>query len=225
MSASYPAHLRRVIDANVRALRDQPTVRRVVTLSGWAANHDGARGPVWGLRRLEDAIDALGVPETVHLRPGWFMENALPLVEEIRATGRAHGLIPGDLPLPAIATRDIGAVAADVLTGQRVPPTRVLQLQGPADITLEQLTAVAAALGMPDAAYVRIDAETMRDALLADGFSEHMAAGTTAMTLDVAERRIAMRQPRGADTCTPTTIEAFVRDLVARVERPGAARG
>ncbi|GAB3896065.1 hypothetical protein GCM10027612_49850 [Microbispora bryophytorum subsp. camponoti] len=40
-----------------------------------------------------------------------------------------------------------------------------------------------------------------------------MADGTTAMTIDVAERRIAMTQPRDAETATPTTFEEFLARL------------
>ncbi|PZG13813.1 NmrA family NAD(P)-binding protein [Nonomuraea aridisoli] len=210
-SSDFPAHQRRVIAAHQKALTGLHHLTRIVSLSGWAANYDAARGPVWGLRPLEEALDTLTGVEVIHLRPGWFMENALPMIEEVRATGAAHGLIPGDLPLPAIATADIGAVAADLLTGRRRAGTRVLELQGPRDITLNEVTAaIGAAVGRPGARYERIDAATMRDGLLAAGFSPHMADGTTAMTLDVAERRIAMTRPRDDETATPTTFEEFL---------------
>lgn len=216
-SPDYPAYQRRVIDAVRGALAAAPGLTRVVSLSGWAANFEGARGPVWGLRRLEEAVDGLSTlaeGEVVHLRAGWFMENALPMIEEIRTTGVAHGLIPGDLPLPAVATGDIGAVAADLLTGRRPITRRVLELQGPRDLTLDEIaTAIGEVVGRPEARYEVVDADTVRTSLLAAGFSAHMAQGTTDMTSDVAERRIAMRQPRDAETRTPTTFEEFLAAL------------
>ncbi|GAA5125438.1 NmrA family NAD(P)-binding protein [Pseudonocardia adelaidensis] len=214
-STDYAAYQGRVISAHREALAGLPGLTRVVSLSGWAANYDGASGPVWGLRRLEEALDTLPGLEVTHLRPGWFMENALPMVEEIRITGTAHGLIPADLPLPAIATADIGAVAADLLTGRRAAHTRTLELQGPRDVTLHEVTAaIGRAVGRPDARYVQIDTATMRDGLLAAGFSPHMADGTTTMTCDVAERRIAMTQPRDTETATPTTFEEFLARVI-----------
>ncbi|GAA5049588.1 uncharacterized protein YbjT (DUF2867 family) [Thermocatellispora tengchongensis] len=214
-SDDFPAHQRRVISAYRTALDGLDDLTRIVSLSGWAANYDGARGPVWGLRPLEEALDTLTGVEVTHLRPGWFMENALPMIDEVRATGTAHGLIPADLPLPAIATADIGAVAADLLTGRRKAGTRTLELQGPRDITLTEVTAaIGKALGRRGARYERIDSATMRASLLAAGFSPHMAGGTTAMTLDVAERRIAMIQPRNAETATPTTFEEFLARVI-----------
>ncbi|MEU7938287.1 NmrA family NAD(P)-binding protein [Microbispora bryophytorum] len=214
-SSDFPAHQRRVISAYRRALDALDGLTRIVGLSGWAANYAGARGPVWGLRPLEEALDTLTGVEVTHLRPGWFMENALPMIEEVRATGTAHGLIPGDLPLPAIATADIGAVAADLLAGRRKAGAGALELQGPREITLNEITAaIGEAVGRPGARYERIDAATMREGLLAAGFSPHMADGTTAMTIDVAERRIAMTQPRDAETATPTTFEEFLARLI-----------
>lgn len=225
-SADYPAHQRLVIDANQRALARVERLQRVVTLSGWAANYPDARGPVWGLPRLEEAIDGLGVAETVHLRPGWFMENAAPLIAEVGNTGAARGLIPGDLPLPAIATADIGEVAADILTGSRTPRGRILELQGPADLTLnEMVAAIGHRVGRPAAGYQEIDAQSMHDDLLGAGFSEHMAIGTTQMTLDVAERRIAMREPRNDETRTPTTFEQFLSNTLTPEDTRAVTRG
>ncbi|NJP29404.1 hypothetical protein FLW53_35440 [Microbispora sp. SCL1-1] len=214
-STDFPAYQRRVISAYRQALDDLDGLTRIVGLSAWAASYAGARGPVWGLRPFEEALDTLTGVEVTHLRAGWFMENTLPMIEEVRATGTAHGLIPGDLPLPAIATADIGAVAADLLTGRRRAGTRTLELQGPRDITLDEIVAaIGQAVGRPGARYERIDAAAMRERLLAAGFSPHMADGTTAMTLDVAERRIVMTQPRDAETATPTTYEEFLARVI-----------
>ncbi|SFW70784.1 NmrA family NAD(P)-binding protein [Amycolatopsis australiensis] len=216
-STDFPAHQRRVIDTHRKALSGLGGLERIVSLSGWAANHAGARGPVWGLRPLEEALDTLTGVKSVHLRPGWFMENAVPMIDEVRATGVAHGLIPADLPLPAIATADIGVVAACLLTGRRTAATRTLELHGPRDITLAEITAaIGDAVGRPGARYEQIDAATLRAGLLEAGFSAHMADGVTAMTSDVAERRIAMTRPRAAETATPTTFEQFLANAIHR---------
>ncbi|MFD0542048.1 NAD(P)H-binding protein [Streptomyces mexicanus] len=88
-STDFRAYQQALITAQARAVQDayrHGRLRRVVTLSGWAANHPGARGPVWGLKRLEEAIDATGVP-AVHLRAGSFMENLRADIASIKATG------------------------------------------------------------------------------------------------------------------------------------------
>jgi uncharacterized protein YbjT (DUF2867 family) len=181
----------------------------VVTLSGWAANYPGARGPVWGLQRLEEAIDATGVP-AVHLRAGSFMENLLPDIAAIKATGSTGGLIPPDLPLPMIATADIGRVAAEFLRGDRAFTPGPVEVAGPAYRTLAEATRlIGAALGIEDARYVPRSPEFVRAALIDAGFSDHMADGIVAMTLDVAEGRIRMLGTGHAIT-TGTTLEQFL---------------
>jgi len=46
---------------------------------------------------------------------GYFMENVLLQVGVIQSFGTVAGPIRPDLPLPMIATRDIGAAVADIL--------------------------------------------------------------------------------------------------------------
>jgi uncharacterized protein YbjT (DUF2867 family) len=222
-SEDFAAYQREVIAAVEKALQATRSVRTVVGLSGWAANFPGARGPVWGLHRFEQALGRVaesGVAVT-SLRPGWFMENALPMISELTATGVTRGVIPPDRPLPMVATSDIGEVAADILTGAR-EPVDTLELQGPADLTLAEATAVIARrAGLAEARYERIDAAQLRAGLLAAGFTAHMAEGVTDMSMDVAEGRIRMLRPRGPQTATPTTFEEFV---AARPD-PGAPDG
>ncbi|MEV5694247.1 NmrA family NAD(P)-binding protein [Micromonospora globbae] len=214
-SPDFQAYQRAAIAAQAQAVRNayrHGRLRRVVTLSGWAANHPGASGPVWGLERLERAIDATGVP-AVHLRAGWFMENLLPDIAAIRATGATGGLLPPDLPLPMVATSDIGRVAAEFLRGVRPFVPGPVEVTGPADRTLaEAVRLIGAAVGRTARYEVRT-ADDVRAALRAGGFSDHMADGTVAMTLDVAHGRIRMRRPAGT-IVTTTTLEEFVRAAV-----------
>ena len=211
-STDFAAYQRAVIAAQAHAVQTayrQGSLRRVVTLSGWAANYSGARGPVWGLRRLEEGIDATGVP-AVHLRAGSFMENLRPDIASIKATGTTGGLVPPDLPLPMIATADIGRVAAEFLRGNRAFTPGPVEVVGPAYRTLEEATRlIGAAVGAEGARYVLRSPEAVRASLLEAGFSDHMADGTVAMTSDVAEGRIRILDDARAIT-TATTLEEFL---------------
>jgi eukaryotic-like serine/threonine-protein kinase len=51
----------------------------------------------------------------LYLRAASFMENLLPQVGVIKAFGTMAGPLKGDLPIPMIATRDIGDAAANAL--------------------------------------------------------------------------------------------------------------
>ncbi|MEU3979270.1 MBL fold metallo-hydrolase [Streptomyces sp. NPDC026672] len=222
-SPDFAAYQRAAVDAQARAVREafrHGRLRRVVTLSGWAAGFPGARGPVWGLRRLEEAIDATGVP-AVHLRVGWFMENLLADIDAVRRTGSTGGILPPDLSLPMTATADIGRVAAELLRGERDFVPGPVEVAGPAPRTLREATRlIGEAVGAAAATYaVRTPAE-VRAALVADGFSGPMADGTVAMTLDVAEGRIRMLTP-GRRVTTPTTLERFLAAVTR--DRPAPA--
>ncbi|MET8768055.1 NAD(P)H-binding protein [Streptomyces sp. NPDC004658] len=216
-STDFQAYQRALIAAQAQAVQEayrHGSLRRVVTLSGWAANHPDARGPVWGLRRLEEAIDATGVP-AVHLRAGSFMENLRADISAIRATGTTGGLVPPDLPLPMITTADVGRVAAEFLRGERAFVPGPVEVAGPADRTLAEATRlIGAAVGADGARYVPRSPGAVRAALIEAGFSTHMAEGVVDMTLDVAEGRIRLLGT-GRTITTATTLEQFLATATA----------
>src|SRR5580704_3348605 len=90
-------------------------VDRVVVLSSFGADKAAKTGPVLGLHRLEELINAVGGLNALYLRAGYFMENLLGQVAVIKNFGVMAGPVRADLPLPMIATRDIGAYAAEKL--------------------------------------------------------------------------------------------------------------
>jgi uncharacterized protein YbjT (DUF2867 family) len=89
---------------------------------------------------IEEAIGALPMRVTF-LRPAWFMENSTWNV----APAHEHGVIPSflqplDKPVPMVATADIGKVAAGLLQ-ETWDGHRVVELEGPARITPNQIAA------------------------------------------------------------------------------------
>ncbi|WP_435231247.1 NmrA family NAD(P)-binding protein [Streptomyces althioticus] len=208
----FPAYQHAVTVAQaaaVEAAHRRGSLRRMVTLSGWAANYPGARGPVAALKRFEDAVEATGVP-AVHLRAGSFMENLRADIASVRATGGTGGLVPPDLPLPMIATADVGRVAAEFLRGERPFVPGPVEVVGPAFRTLGEATRlIGAAVGAAGARYAPRSPGAVRAALVDAGFSDHMADGTVAMTLDVAEGRIRVLGTERTISTT-TTLEEWV---------------
>jgi uncharacterized protein YbjT (DUF2867 family) len=83
-----------------------------------------------------------------YLRAAWFIENALWDVAAARQEGVLRSFLqPLNNPVPMVATRDIGALVAELLqetwSGQRV-----VELEGPQWVTPNQLAAAFAdALG------------------------------------------------------------------------------
>jgi NAD(P)H dehydrogenase (quinone) len=91
----------------------------VVLLSSIGAQHSSGLGAIKKNRDLEQALNALSVPN-VALRAGWFMENYRGQIRVAQETGILLSMLdPLDLTVPMVATEDIGQIAADVL--QREP--------------------------------------------------------------------------------------------------------
>jgi NAD(P)H dehydrogenase (quinone) len=98
---------------------------------------------------IEQIMGGLPMPVTL-LRPAWFMENASWDV----APAREQGVIPSflqplDKLVPMVATADIGRVAAELLQ-ETWSGRRVVELEGPARVTPNQIAATFAEfLGRP----------------------------------------------------------------------------
>jgi uncharacterized protein YbjT (DUF2867 family) len=87
---------------------------------------------------LERALGTLDLPVTL-LRPGWFMENALWDVAAARDEGVLRSFLqPADRPIPMVATRDVGSLAADLLR-EEWQGTRIVELEGPARVSPNDL--------------------------------------------------------------------------------------
>ncbi|VEB96170.1 NAD(P)H azoreductase [Cedecea lapagei] len=77
-------------------------------------------------KELKDVCESV-----VFLRAGWFMENYLWDVESAKETGIIYShLQPLERAIPMVATVDIAALAAKLLT-QPAPGTRIVELEGP----------------------------------------------------------------------------------------------
>ncbi|WP_213741691.1 NmrA family NAD(P)-binding protein [Bradyrhizobium sp. dw_411] len=98
---------------------------------------------------LEQALSALPIPVTF-LRPGWFLENSLWDVASAREDGVIHSfLAPLDRPIPMVATKDIGTLAARLIQ-EDFKGQRVVELEGPRRVSPNDLAAAfAKALGRP----------------------------------------------------------------------------
>ncbi|MBZ9808554.1 NAD(P)H-binding protein [Mesorhizobium sp. BR1-1-9] len=98
---------------------------------------------------IEAALSALPGAVTF-LRPAWFLDNAVWDVASARETGLVHSpLAPTDRALPMVAARDVGRIAAELIQ-QDWTGTRIVELEGPARVSPDDLAAAfGAALGKP----------------------------------------------------------------------------
>jgi uncharacterized protein YbjT (DUF2867 family) len=206
------AYDERITAALVSAL----TASRVpyaVILSSIGADKPAGTGPVLGLHRLEQAVDRVNRLNTLHLRAGYFMENALAQAGIIGAMGNAAGPLSADLKLPMIATQDIGAAAADALLRLDFRGHQTRELLGQRDISYAEATSVIGkAIGKPDLKYAQLSDEQLRPVLTGMGMSPNFVDLLLEMCAALNSGHMRPLEQRTHQNTTPTSFESFVAE-------------
>jgi len=222
MAPHFRAYQEAVGDALVTAIK-LSGVKYAVSLSSVGAHLEAKTGPILGLHYFEKKLNAIAGLNVLHLRPGWFMENLFHQVEPIRSYGMTAGPERGDAPLPWIATRDIGAYAAERLLRRDFSGSGTRELLGPRDLTFSEIAAVVGkAIGKPRLKYRRLPGFLMKIIMKKTGMSRDTAELLIEMANAVNKKIITAEEKRSPENTTPTTIEEFVQsEFVARYEKRG----
>jgi len=214
----------RVIDSLASALQKNGT-KQAVVLSSIGADKPDKTGPVVGLHRMEEKLESISGLNVLFLRPGYFMENILPQVGVIQSFGNMVGPLRADLPAPMIATRDIGAAAAEALARRDIQGKQRRELLGARDVSYAQLAKiVGVAIGKPNLQYQQASAAQLKPALMQMGMSANMVDLLLEMTDALNSGYMRALEPRSAQNTTPTTIETFVTEVFVPAFRAQAAR-
>jgi uncharacterized protein YbjT (DUF2867 family) len=203
----------RVSDAIATAVRST-RVKNIVSLSSFGADKPSGTGPVVGLHNLEQKLDQIDAANVLHLRAGYFMENTLGQVSAIRMMGSVIGPVRPDLKLPMIATRDIGAAAADALLKLEFRGKQTQELHGQRDTDYNEVAAIIGqAIGKPKLAYVQAPEDQLRAALVQMGMSDSFARLILEMSTALNSGYMRHLEPRTARNTTPTSFETFVAQV------------
>lgn len=208
-ATDFFATQRKTADAIAGAVKASG-VPHVVMLSSIGADLPAGTGPIKGLHYLENALRATGTKVSA-IRAGSFQENVGNSLEPAKKMGIFPNFAPSaDYPLPQIATKDIGALAAESLLA---PPAKseVVDLQGPAYSNRQVAEKLGAALGkvlnvvdIPPAGHVA--------ALRQAGLSQSMAETMAEMYAGFATGAIV---PKGDRTVQgKTTLDEVITTLV-----------
>jgi uncharacterized protein YbjT (DUF2867 family) len=203
----------RVSDAIAAAVK-KAGIKNVVALSSIGADKSSGTGPVVGLYHLEQKLNQIQHANVLHLRAGYFMENTLPQVNAIRQMGAVASPLRADLKLSMIATRDIGAAAAEALLhpGQ-ASSKQTRELLGQRDLNYgEVATMIGQAIGKPDLKYVQAPDDQFRSVLVQMGISEQFARLLLEMITALNSGYMRALEPRTVQNTTQTSYETFVAD-------------
>src|SRR5579872_3713624 len=193
-----PAYQKKISDALSQAV-EKSGVRYAVVLSSLGAEQTRGTGPVLGLHDFEEKLNLIGALNVLYLRAGYFMENLLAQIGVIQGFGSLGSPLRGDLALPMIATRDIGAFAADALAKRETKGKRTRDLLGPRDVAYNDAAQViGAAIGQPNLRYMQVPGAQLKPILIQTGMSESMVDGLLQMTDALNSGLMHPLEPRSA---------------------------
>jgi uncharacterized protein YbjT (DUF2867 family) len=217
------AYEERASDAIAAAVKNTG-IKNVVSLSSFGADKASGTGPVAGLHNLEQKLNQIDSANVLHLRAGYFMENTLPQVGAIRMAGAVIGPIRPDLKLPIIASRDIGAAAADALLRLAFRGKQTLELQGQRDLDYTEVaTIIGKAIGKPNLKYVNPPDDQIRAAMVQMGMSDAMAGLILEMAAALNSGHMRALESRTSRNTTPTSYETFVAESFVPAYKQQAA--
>lgn len=202
----------RVSDA-ITAAAKNTGIKNIVALSSVGADKTSGTGPVLGLHNLEQKLNQIDNANILFLRAGYFMENTLPQATAIAKMGFAVGPFRPDLKLAVIATRDIGAAAADALLRPAFRGKQIQELHGQRDLNYDEVAAVIGkAIGRHDLKYKQIPDDQVRSAMVQMGMSAKFAELLVEMAGALNSGEMKFLDLRNSRNTTPTSFETFVAE-------------
>ena len=197
----------------------------VVTLSSIGAQHAEKTGPIVGLHNLEQKLNRIASLNVLHLRAADFMENLFMSIAPLRSMGILPGGLKGDMPMPWIATKDIGEYAATRLRARDFSGSGTQELHGQRDITMKEAASIVGnAIGKPKLSYMQVPFMMLEPALVQMGLPKKTAALVIEMWKGGNAGMISPLEQRSAKNTTPTTIETFVTEVFAPAYLAQAAK-
>lgn len=209
------AHQDRISDSYAAAIA-QTQLRFVVNLSSIGAQHPKNTGPIVGLHNQEQKLNTIAGLNVLHLRAAYFMENLFMSMEPLRSMGALPGGLRPDVPMPWIATKDIGEYAASRLATRDFSGSSIQELHGQRDISMQQAASIVGrAIGKPHLPYVQVPSVTLGASLLQMGLPKKTSELLVEMWDGANVGLIVPQEKRSAKNTTPTTLESFVESVFA----------
>lgn len=174
----------------------------------WAAQ----AGFVTGSLSMDDLIAASGVAYRALTNP-YFMEDTVRQAASIKDQGVFFYPIAGDRKLPAVATRDIAAVASRLLPDASWSGTGEVPLLGPEDLSFNDMAGVMSQVLGKDVRFQQITFEAYKDRFVRLGMSDAMAQGYTDMAWAKNEG-LDNGVQRTPENSTPTSFHQWCEEVL-----------
>jgi uncharacterized protein YbjT (DUF2867 family) len=151
-------------------------VKYVVNLSSVGAHLADGVGPVSGLHRVENALNALTGINIKHLRPAYFYNNLLANIGMIKGMGIIGGnfSVP-EGKFPIVSPADIADVATEELLKLDFAGSSIRYIVSDEVSTDRIASVLGTAIGKPDLAWVQFTDEQALGGMIQAGLPEEVA--------------------------------------------------
>ena len=198
------------IVANAVAAIKANNIQRVVFVSSMNAHLTEGTGPILYLRQAEQKLRE-AVPNLTVLRPVFYMDQFLSWTQNIADDSAFYMPFSEKTTVPMIATRDVAAYAADVLTDTRWSGKRVVPLHGPREYSFREAADILGkTLGM-NVRHVEVQPKEAAERLRGRGWSEEAVKRHLELQNALLQGSLAEELPKAQWKMQPTTFESFAK--------------
>ncbi len=186
-------------------------VRHLVRMSILVANPDSPLAIGQWHGEADQNVANSGIPYTI-IRPAYFMQNIIGSARMIASEGAFPGAM-GDGKVGAIDTRDIGNVAATVLTSDG-HEGKTYPLTGPEALSMGELAGKLSAVLGTEVKYLNVSQAEAKAGMMAMGMPDWMAGGWAEMAMMIASGAANMVTPMVKEVTgqEPHSFDQFARD-------------
>ena len=196
--------------ANILEALEGCGLEKVVAESTGGAQPGERIGDLSVLWELEQGLARQSIPSAIN-RAAYYMSNWDGPIGSAQATGKLPTMFPADLPIPMVAPRDLGMVAADRLMSP-LDEIGVRHVEGPARWTSAEVAAVLSKVLERPVKLEVARRDQLEQAFMALGFSAAAADSYARMTTVSMDNRFELSENPIRGT---TTLESYLRDSVA----------
>jgi uncharacterized protein YbjT (DUF2867 family) len=187
-------------------------VKRVVAVSSLGRGVAKSAGQISAIFAMDDLIESTGV-DYRSLQPPGFMENMLGQVAPIKLQGMFFSPISGDRKVPTCATRDIAAVAAQLLLDESWSGQDSVPILGPEDLSHNDMAQIMSEVLERPVRFQQVPAEALKTTLMQHGMTAAWAQGLIDMATAV-DHGIYNAEPRTPQSTTPTSFRQWCEEVL-----------
>lgn len=202
------------IGENYAAAIKASGVKYVVNLSSIGAHMPNGAGPVSGLYRVEQALNALSDVNIRHLRPSYFYHNLLANVGMIKHANIIGGNF-GDDKTTLVHPNDIAAVAAEELLKLDFRGHSIRYIAGDERTGQEIASVIGSAIGKPDLPWVVFSDEQNLQGAIQAGLSEEVAKNYTEMGHAMGTGTFYEEYNQNKPSFSKTKLEDFAKEFAS----------